>query len=113
MRPDQDSEGWEEFSIPPAEVEGWKALDFGPFEAALAHGDGFTPLNAIHSYRQLAKRAAGWRRVGMDSVEGVAWHRAGFGVKEAVRWNLAGVDVQTARRRRDGYSLARTETGEG
>ncbi len=113
MKRDQDLEDWQEYGIPRAEVEEWKALDFSPFEAALARGDGFTPLNVVHMRRQLRKTAAGWRRVGLDSVEGVAWHRAGFGVREAIRWNVAGVDIQTAWRRREGYLVARTETGEG
>lgn len=106
MSPDQDQDSWKEFGVPALEVQGWKALDFEPFAAALAHGDGFTPSNAIHSHRQLMKIAAAWRRVGMDSIEGLAWHRAGFGVKTAVQWHMDGVDVQTASKRRAGYLLA-------
>ena len=29
-----------------------------------------------------------WRRVGLDSADGLRWHRAGFGIKEATRWRL-------------------------
>jgi hypothetical protein len=98
-----DDDVWEVFGVPPAEVARWKALNFEPFEAALAHGDGFTPTAAVHYSRQLRKTADSWRRTGLNSVEGLHWHRAGFGPKEAIRWRSDRVDVETARRRRDGY----------
>ena len=103
MKPEPSDEGWEVFRVPLAQVKEWKSLDFGPFEAALAHGDGFTPLNAVHYRRQLLKTAESWRRIGLDSIEGLGWHRAGFGTKEAIRWRSRGVDIETARGLRDGY----------
>ncbi len=103
MEADPDDEVWEVFGVPLAEVTGWKALDFRPFEAALAHGDGFTPTAAVHYSRQLRKTADSWTRTGLDSVEGLHWHRAGFGATEAIRWRSESVGVETARRRRDGY----------
>jgi hypothetical protein len=40
---DPDPENWEAFGVNSADVPQWQALGFGPFEAALTHGDGFTP----------------------------------------------------------------------
>jgi len=98
-------ENWEAFSVDPAQVEEWKKLGFDPFEAALAQGDGFPPAVATHYRRQLRATADRWRRVGLDSADGLRWHRAGFGVKEATRWRLLGVDVEAARGRRAGYRM--------
>lgn len=109
---DPDEASWERFAVPAAEVKGWKALGFEPFEAALAHGDGFPPLSAGHYSRQLRKTAALWRRVDLDTTEGLRWHRAGFGANEAARWRSAGVEVEAARLRRDGYRTSRSETDE-
>jgi hypothetical protein len=94
-------EDWETLRVHPAQVEEWKRLGFDPFEAALAQGDGFTP--AFHYRRQLGTMADRWRRVGLNSVDGLRWHQAGFGVKEATRWRSLGVDVEAARGRRAGY----------
>jgi hypothetical protein len=82
-------------------------LGFGPFGAALAHGDGFTPSFATHGYsHQLRKTADRWTRVGLDSAEGLRWHRAGFGIKEATRWRSRATDVESARNQRAGYRKA-------
>ncbi len=105
MESDSEHEGWELFGVPVAEVPAWKALEFGPFDAALAHGDGFTPTDAVHYRRQLCKTANRWRRTGLASAEGLRWHRAGFAVTEAVRWRSLGVEVETARARRDGWGV--------
>ena len=112
MKPDPARADWEALGVPLAEVTRWETLDFGPFEAALAHGDGFTPLSAVHYRRQLRKTADGWRRIGLATRSGLGWHRAGFGAKEATRWRSLGVDVDAARRRRDGYHPDRTEIGD-
>lgn len=103
MEPDPGDGVWDELGVPAAEVKGWKALGFEPFEAALANGDGFPPLSAGHYSRPLRKTAERLRRAGLDSAEGLRWHRAGFGATEAARWRSAGVDLDTAKRRRDGY----------
>ena len=104
VQPDQQD--WEEFGIDPADVVGWKGLGFSAFDAAMAQGDGYTPTVAAHYRRQLHKTADSWRRIGLDSDEGLHWHRAGFGVKEATRWRVLGVNVETARCLRDGYRQA-------
>jgi hypothetical protein len=96
-------EDWETFRVHPAQVEEWNRLGFDPFEAALAQGDGFTPAVAVHCRRELRTTADRWRRVGLDSADGLRWHRAGFGVKEATRWRSLGVDVEAARDQQAGY----------
>ena len=58
-------------------MTGWKAISFGPFEAAMAHGDGFTPSSAVHYRHQLHKIARSWGHVGFSTTEGLRWHRAG------------------------------------
>jgi hypothetical protein len=101
--PVPEKENWEEFGFEPADAPGWKALGFGPFEAAMAHGDGYTPMFATHYTRQLQKTAASWTRVGLGSPEGLRWHLAGFAPKEAIRWRKHGVDVEAARTLRSGH----------
>lgn len=93
---------WEELGIDGAAVGAWDAIGFSPFEAALAHGDGYTPMMAVHSSRRLKRAARPWAQRGLDTLEGLHWHRAGFGVKEAMRWRTRGVDVKTARDHRPG-----------
>ena len=95
-------EDWEVFCVHPTQVEEWKKLGFDPFEAALAQGDGFPPAVAAHYRRQLRATADRWRRVGLDSADGLRWHRAGFGAKRAARWRQLGVDLEAARGRRNG-----------
>lgn len=94
---------WEELGIDSGAIGAWEAIGFSPFEAALAHGDGYTPMMAVHYRRQLQKAARPWVQRGLDTLEGLHWHRAGFGVKEARRWRTSGVDVKTARDRRPGF----------
>jgi len=100
---DPGSENWDAFDVHPAQVAGWKMLGFDSFEAAMAQADGFTPVFAVHYRRQLRATAGRWRRVGLDSVDGLRWHRAAFVAKEATRWRALGVDVEAARGRRAGY----------
>ena len=100
------AERWEEFGVDPSDVPGWKALGFGPFEASMAHGDGFTPTFAVDYRRQLSKTAASWTCAGLGTPEGLRWHRAGFAAKEATRWRSLGVDVDAARALRAGYHRA-------
>ena len=103
-----DPASWEELGIDNAAIGAWDAIGFSPFEAALAHGDGYTPMMAVHDRRQLQKAARPWVQRGLDTLEGLHWHRAGFGVKEAMRWRTRGVDVKTARDRRPGYEPGRS-----
>lgn len=104
MSPELDSEAWAAFEIPQLEIEGWKSASLSPFEAALAHGDGFTPLIAVHYRRQLRRTAAAWQRAGLGTKEGLFWHRAGFTAKEAVKWRDAGVSLDAARALQHGYN---------
>jgi len=101
-------ERWDEFGVARSEVTGWKAINFGPFEAAMAHGDGFTPSSAVHHRRQLHKVARSWEHVGLATTEGMRWHRAAFSANEAVRWRSRGCDMETARSRRAGYHIPPT-----
>jgi hypothetical protein len=103
MEPERDGDSWEALQVPLAEVAGWTALGFGPFGAAMARGDGFTPSFATHYRRQLRHTVNSWARACLDSTEGLRWHRAGFSAKEATRWRSLGVGVDSARSRRDGY----------
>lgn len=100
---DKEDARWAELGVPTREVAHWKAQGFGPFEAALARGDGFTPLMVTHYRHQFLRTSRAWKRQGLDDGEGLRWHRAGFAVAEALRWRGRGVDVATARIRRDGY----------
>lgn len=87
---------WSELGVRPETVEGWEALGFDPFDAALSQGDGFGPDAAHHHAAGLRAVAAGWRGVGMASAEGLRWHRAGFAAREAARWRDRGVDLDAA-----------------
>ena len=102
-----EPEPWEAFGVDPAHMAGWDTLGFDPFEAAMAQGDGFTPGFAVHYRRQLGATADRWRRVDLDSLDGLHWHRAGFDPKEATRWRSLGVDVEAARNQRAGYCTGR------
>lgn len=103
MERERVRESWETLQVPLTEVAAWTALGFGPFGAAMARGDGFTPSFAVHYRRQLCHTIDSWTRACLDSTEGLRWHRAGFSAKEATRWRSLGVDVNRARSRRDGY----------
>ncbi len=100
--PDEDA-AWVDLGVHAEDVAAWKAEEFGPFDAALAQGDGFTPLIAIHYRRQLRRITRTWVRQGLSSLEGQRWHQAGFAAADALRWRAQGVAVVTARIRRDGY----------
>lgn len=96
-------ESWESFGFEPEGAAGWVALGFGPFEAALAHGDGYTPMFAEHYVGPLRKIAASWLNAGLGTPDGLRWHFAGFTAREATRWRALAVDLETARRRRSGF----------
>jgi hypothetical protein len=103
---DAGAEQWEAFGVREGTVEGWQALGFGPFEAALAQGDGYGPGSARHLGRRLQELARGWRHVGMASAEGLRWHRAGFEAKEAARLQDQGVPLERAIASGGGHRLA-------
>lgn len=94
------SDRWEEFDIDPGGAEAWKAIGFGPFEAALAYGDGFAPGFAATYHHQLHQVADSWVRRGLDTAEGLRWHRAGFTADEADRYRGSGVELAVARANR-------------
>lgn len=102
---------WSDLGVRTEDVAEWKANGLGPFEAALAQGDGFTPTTVTHYRRQLRRIARPWARRGLDSREGLRWHQAGFAAGDALGWRSQGVDVATARIRRDGYGRGSTRTG--
>ena len=106
-------EDWEAFSIHSAHVAGWKALGFDPFEAAIAQGDGYTPLFAVDYRNQLRSTADRWKREGLPSEEALRWHQAGFGAKEATRWRSQGFDVEAARAQLAGYCTRRLSPESG
>lgn len=99
ITPEAPSESWDDLAVPANEVGEWKAIGFGPFQAALAHGDGFTPLIASHHVyqHQFARTTAAWRRRGVSPSEAIRWHRAGFAATEAARCQAAGVSLEAAR----------------
>jgi hypothetical protein len=97
------SDEWDAFGFSESETIGWKHVGFDAFQAALAHGDGFTPVSAAHSHRFLLRTAAAWRDVGLDSTEGLRWHQGGFAPKEALHCRSNNHDVASARTTRDGY----------
>jgi hypothetical protein len=84
---------WEAFGFDGSEESAWDRAGFDAFEAALAHGDGFTYTTAVHSRRMLHKIAADWRDAGLDCVEGLGWHQAGFTVTEALKLRERDHDV--------------------
>lgn len=86
--------------MPAAEKVRWQEAGFTAFEAAMARGDGFTPLIASQYRHGLAKIVAGWKGAQLDSAEGLAWHRSGFTAKEAVRYRQDGIDPTAAARSR-------------
>ena len=96
-------ESWESFGFEPDAASGWLALGFSPFEAALAHGDGYTPMFAEHYVGPLHKIAAPWLGAGLGTPDGLRWHLAGFTAREATQWRALAVDLETARRRRSGF----------
>lgn len=99
-------EQWAAFGVRQDAVDGWKAIGFGPFEAALAQGDGYGPGSARHIGKKLQDLARGWRHVGMASAEGLRWHRAGFEAKEAARLQDLGVPLEQAIASGGGHRLA-------
>ncbi|MGH9029101.1 MAG: hypothetical protein ACRDV4_05750 [Acidimicrobiales bacterium] len=102
--PNVDVDLWQELRVEATQVEHWKAIGFGPFEAAIAQGDGFTPFMAVHHRHQLQRIARSWVRRGLGTAEALRWHRAGFTAKETKRWRSSGFEVETARARRAGYT---------
>ncbi|MGH9088013.1 MAG: hypothetical protein ACRDYZ_07860 [Acidimicrobiales bacterium] len=100
------AEQWEAFGVRAESVEGWKALDFGPFEAAMAQGDGYGPESARHLAKPLRELARAWRHVGLASAEGLRWHRAGFEAREAARFQDEGVPLDRALAAGGGHRLA-------
>lgn len=103
---DAPEEQWEAFGVRAETVDGWKALGFGPFEAALAQGDGYGPQSARHVGKQLRDLARSWRHVGLASAEGLRWHRAGLEAREAARLQDQGVAVDRALSMGYGHRLA-------
>jgi hypothetical protein len=101
-------QNWADYGFDSADACRWQALGFDPFEAAMAHGDGYTPMFATHYTGPLRAMASSWARVGLGTPEGLRWHLAGFAAKEAIRCRKLGTDVEAARTRRSGHDRAGT-----
>jgi hypothetical protein len=94
---------WETFGFDAAQASDWGRKGFDAFEVALALGDGFNLMSAVHECSLLHQTAADWRDAGLRSVEGLHWHQAGFSVKEALRWRATNHSVSSAMAIRAGY----------
>ena len=94
---------WEAFGFDASEASDWGRANFDALEAAVALGDGFTFVSAVHVRSMLRRTAAAWRDAGLGSVEGLHWHQAGFTAKEALRWRARNHNVSSAGAIRDGY----------
>jgi hypothetical protein len=102
---------YEDLGVPKEQVARWQAAGFGPFEAALAHADGFTPQTALGVRHQLQETARRWAAVGLADAEGLAWHRGGFTPQEARRLLDAGMDLERAWRERTLSRARRRRSG--
>jgi len=96
------SPDWVTFGFGP-QASDWAQAGFDAFEAALALGDGFNLMSAVHERSMLHRIAADWRDAGLQSVEGLHWHQAGFNVKETLRWRATNHSVSSAMAIRAGY----------
>ena len=93
----------EAFGIDVSEAFDSGRANFDALKAAMALGDGFTLVSAVHVRSMLHQTAAAWRDAGLGCVEGLHWHEAGFTSKEALRWRPRNHNVSSARAIRDGY----------
>lgn len=96
VAPGEQAEQWERLGVRAETVERWRALGFGPFEAALAQGDGYGPESARHVAKDLRGLARTWGRVALAPAEGLRWHRAGFAAREAARFEDRGIPLERA-----------------
>lgn len=94
---------WVDLGVHAKDAGAWAAKGFGPFDAALAQGDGFTPQTVGPYRRQLRRVAHTWVRQGLGSLEGLRWHQGGFSAADAQWWRSQSADVATARIRSGGY----------
>lgn len=69
-------------------IDSWREAGFSPFEAALAQGDGFTPMAAAYDRRKLQKTADSWRRVGKTPSQALQLHRSGQGARRYAKQRL-------------------------
>lgn len=93
----------EAFGFDVSEASDWERANFDALEAAMALGDGFTLVSAVHVRSMLRQTTAAWRDAGLGCVEGLHWHQAGFISEEALRWRARNHNVSLARAIRDGY----------
>jgi hypothetical protein len=94
---------WETFDVDASEASDWGRAGFDAFEAALALGDGFNLMSAVHERSMLHQTTAAWRAAGLGCVEGLHWHQAGFTVKETLQWRARNHNVSSAMAIRAGY----------
>jgi hypothetical protein len=93
---------WEAFGFDVSEASDWGRANFDALEAAMALGDGFTLVSAVHVRPMLHQTAAAWRDAGLGCVQGLHRHQAGFTSKEALRWRARNHNVSSAMAIRDG-----------
>ena len=98
-----DLHDWGAFGLDPATAADWGREGFDAFQAALAHGDGFNLVAAVHLRKMVRRLALAWKDAGTELVEDLRWHRAGFTAKEANRYRARNLDVWTALAIRNGY----------
>ena len=90
------STDWQTFGFDAAQASDWAHAGFDAFEAALALGDGFNLMSAVHERSMLHRIAADWRDAGLRSVEGLHWHQSGFIVKITLRSRATNHSISTA-----------------
>jgi hypothetical protein len=100
---------WEAFGFDATQASDWARAGFDAFGAALALGDGFNLVSAVHERSLLHQIAADWGDAGLRSVEGLHWHQAGFRVKEALRWRSTNHSISSAMAIRAGYVKEETD----
>jgi hypothetical protein len=94
---------WATFGFTAAQASDWARAGFDAFEAALALGDGFNLVSAVHERSLVLRVAADWKGADLRGVEGLHWHQAGFRVKEALRWRSTNRSISTTMAIRAGY----------
>src|SRR6185437_4756258 len=88
-RDGNDSETeWEELGVHDWAVNQWQGAGITPFEAAIAQGDGFSPLFAAHYRRSLRKSADAWIRAGIEPFQALQSHRRGLTAKQVAKQRL-------------------------
>ena len=73
---------WEALGVHAWAVDQWKRAGFSPFEAAMAQGDGFTPMFAVQYRRTLGQSADAWIRAAIEPLQALQLHRRGITARQ-------------------------------